>query len=185
MKSFCLVALALVGIPVLVPAQHRKKPTTPAIFANARYVYVETLDGDAYTPGLYPGDRQAIADVQDALRDWGRYMLTTDRSMAELVFIVRKGRVASARVGGSTGPGGNSGPMGSPFPGQGRTGSGPSTSIDTETGPADDLLDIHLMGTDGKLGAAVWTRTMTDGLEPPRVALIRMLRTAVEKDYPR
>lgn len=185
MKPVRLLALALVAMPVLAPAQHKKKPSTPAVFANAQFVYVQTLDGDAFTPGLNPADRQAIADVQDRLRDWGRYQLTTDRTKAELIFVVRRGRIASTRVGGTGGtPPMGPGPSASPFPGQPRP-QPPGASVETDTGSEDDMLDVHLVDGEGKLGGSVWTRSMTDGLEGPRVLLVQQLRAAVEKDYPR
>ena len=47
-------------------------------------------------PGLFPEDREAIANVQDALKDWHRYALTINRGDADLIIIVRKGRLAAA-----------------------------------------------------------------------------------------
>ena len=44
--------------------------------------------------GLLPEDRQAISDVQNEIQDWGRYKLALDRHDADLVFVVRKGRLA-------------------------------------------------------------------------------------------
>jgi hypothetical protein len=46
-------------------------PAFPKTLNNARYVYVTSYDGDEYTPGLLPEDRQAIATVQDAIQKWG------------------------------------------------------------------------------------------------------------------
>jgi hypothetical protein len=50
------------------------------------------------TPRLYSEDRQAIADVTHALQTWNRYTLTIRRQDADLVFVVRKGRLAAAKV---------------------------------------------------------------------------------------
>ena len=76
------------------------------------------------------------------------------------------------------------GPSASPFPGQPRP-QPPGASVETDTGSEDDMLDVHLVDGEGKLGGSVWTRSMTDGLEGPRVLLVQQLRAAVEKDYPR
>ena len=81
------------------PAHSKKKdPDIPALFRQARYVYVEAVDGDEFNPRLYPEDRQAIADVRHALQAWNRYALTIRQQDADLVFVVRKGRFAAAKV---------------------------------------------------------------------------------------
>jgi len=189
MRHEKFVALLLVALPSVAVAK-TKKSDVSAVFRNATYVYVESMDGDLYRPGLYPADRQAIADVQDALRDWKRYTLTMRRDQAELVFVVRKGRAASGRIGGPI-------PMGQPLPptqmpghGPGQTGSGPAGSgaggIETgaEAGPDDDMLRVYTLSTEGKLGAMVWNRTLTDGLDEPQLVLFEQLKAAVDKAYP-
>jgi hypothetical protein len=65
----------------------------------ARYAHVEATDGDSFNPRVLPDDRRAIADVQHALLDWKRYILTAKRREAELVFVVRKGDLASVQGG--------------------------------------------------------------------------------------
>jgi hypothetical protein len=193
MRHERLVALLLIGLPVVAPAK-TKKSDVSAVFRNATYVYVESPDGDLYRPGLYPADREAIADVQDALRDWNRYALTTRRDQAELVFVVRKGRIANGTLGGNVS-------LGQPFPpgqtprGPGQTGptggaaqTGPAggTGIEAgaEAGPPDDMLRVYTLNPDGKLSAIVWDRSMTDGLDEPQLMLFRQLKAAVDKAYP-
>lgn len=173
-----------------------KKPQVPAAFRNATYVYVESPDGDELRPGLYPGDREAIGDVEDALRDWKRYTLTTRRSEAELVIVVRKGRVANARVGviaagqsyppnqtpnrgPSSGPG--SGPGSGPASGPA---SGPGVGVGAQAGPEDDMLRVYMLSPDNKLEGPIWDRSMTDGLDAPQLPLFKQLKAAVEKAYP-
>jgi hypothetical protein len=95
----CLPCLLLLLLFFPGPAQSKKKdPDIPALFRQARYVYVEAVDGDEFNPRLYPEDRQAIADVRYALQAWNRYALTIRRQDADLVFVVRKGRLAAAKV---------------------------------------------------------------------------------------
>jgi hypothetical protein len=43
-------------------------PDIPALFRQARYVYVEAVDGDEFNPRLYPEDREVIADVRHPFR---------------------------------------------------------------------------------------------------------------------
>lgn len=184
MKSASRFALVLLLIPALLPGQSNKKKTVSAVFSNARYAWVESMEGDAFTPRTIPEDRQAIADVEDALRNWHRYALTVNRSEADLVFIVRKGRLATGTlaVGIGTppsfpgGPGQRS-PAGSP-------GTGTAVGVGGEVGPPDDILEVHTLNTDGTLGTILWQRSLHDGLDAPDVTLLAQLRKAVEKDYP-
>ena len=71
MKPIQTAALLAFLLPALVSLQGKtKQPIVPAVFNNARYIYVEAVDGQQFDPRLYPEDRQAIADVQDAMRAW-------------------------------------------------------------------------------------------------------------------
>jgi hypothetical protein len=185
------IALLLILIPALALAQQKAKKhnDVPAVFQYAHFVYVEAPDGDAMKPGLYPADRQAIADVQDSLRDWNRYALATRREDAEVVLVVRKGRLASAQVhaGVSVGTrvpsGGNS--TSGPAPGQaGQGGDGAGAGAEGEVGPENDMLRVYLVNGDGKLTGPLWTREIQDGLDPPTLLLMQQLRTAVERAYP-
>ena len=177
MRRTVVVMAVLVLLPAIVFAQtKKKKKSVPAVFENAHYVYVQAEDGDAYTPGLLNEDRAAIENVQGAIREWNRYSLTPNVNDAELVFVVRKGRVASGRVGGTVG-------VGTPYPGQ-----PPTTRTagmgEGEVGPPDDLLEVKMRNADGSLSAPIWIRTQSEGLDRPRVPLLQTLRDAVEKDYP-
>lgn len=183
MSSALRVVLVLLLVPALLSAQTKKKHIVPAAFSNARYAWVESIEGDIYKPGVVPEDRQAISDVEDALRDWNRYALTANRSEADLVFIIRKGRLASGKVGVGLGN-----PPLAPGPGQrspvGTAGSGAGVDVDGEVGPPDDLLQVRALNSDGTLGVVLWERSLSDGLDAPQVALLTQLRKAVEKDYP-
>ena len=87
------VALILLLVAPFAVAQQKPKKHSdlPAVFSNARYVYVQAEDGDIMRPGLYPEDRDAISDVQQGIRDWNRYAVAINREDADLIFIVRKG----------------------------------------------------------------------------------------------
>lgn len=175
MRVATLTALSLIFISTAVPAQTKQKHSAqmPAVFGSARYVWVEAVDGDEYAPGLYPPDRQAIADVEDAMRHWNRYALTARRQEAELIFIVRKGRMATGttRVGVHRQTG--------PLPQN-----GVQLGVGGEVGPADDMLEVCMVQPDGTLSGPLWIRTVKDGLDAPKVELLREFKEAVERDYP-
>jgi hypothetical protein len=176
-------ALLLVLLPTVALAK-TKKPEVPAVFSNARFVYVESPDGDLFKPGVYPEDRSAIVDVQDALRDWNRYVLTTHREEAELIFVVRKGRLVNGQIEGGVQIGQTVPPGQMPGHGSGQSGSGNSVGTRAEVGPEDDTLEVYMLNSDGKLMGPVWNRSQSDGLDAPQLPLFRQLKDAVERTYP-
>lgn len=178
LRTVMALVVVLVLMPTLFVGQtKKKKKTLPAVFGNARYVYVMSEQGDAYQPGLLNEDRQAIYDVEGGIQEWHRYALTTTPSDAELIFVVRKGRIASGTIGGTVGVGT------SPYPGQPRTTSAGGMA-GAEAGPPDDLLEVKMRNPDGSLSGPIWIRTQPEGLNRPHVPLLQQLRDAVEKDYP-
>ena len=196
MKVITSVALALLLVAPLAHAKDKKKKDLPAIFNSARFVYVQAEDGDVMKPGLIPEDRDAISDVQNVLRDWNRYAVTLHPNQADLIFIVRKGRIASAQGHGGIGTG--TGPdLGGAYPGS-RSPAGPGNpnstgdrggtysdiGIGAEAGPAEDTLRIYTVTPEGKLGGLLWAREMRDGLDAPNVMLVRALRQEVDRAYP-
>ncbi|HUK87678.1 MAG TPA: hypothetical protein VLT85_08450 [Terriglobales bacterium] len=62
----------------------------PQLVVNAHYVYVTSYDGNQWSPNLLPEDRQAISDVQDALRKWGKYIVVYRPQDAEIILAVQK-----------------------------------------------------------------------------------------------
>ncbi len=183
-----IVAALLVPAVAFAGDKSKRKKTVPAVFGTAKYVYVQAEDGDVYKPGLLGEDRQAIVDVENALRKWNRYTLTSRPDDAELIFYVRKGRVASAKVGGTVGTPG--GPGQGPFPGQPRPGGmggggvGGGVMVGGEAAPPDDLLEVRMRNTESELSGPIWLRSQPDGLNTPNLPLVATLKTAVEKDYP-
>jgi hypothetical protein len=61
----------------------------PKTLANAQYVYVAAFDGDEFNPNLLPEDRAAIVNVQDALRQWGRYVIVYRPGDADITLLVQ------------------------------------------------------------------------------------------------
>ena len=193
MNSFKRIAVVLLCGSSLLAAQHKKKPAVSAIFQNARYVYVQAQDGDITNPRLFPEDRQAISDVEDAIRDWHRYSLAINPSQADLIIIVRKGRLAALQGHGGISAGPHPMPPMAPG-GQNPSQNGsqnPSQNQDAdqiggraEVGPDSDLLRVYGTNPDGKRIGPIWTGEQPDGLGAPDVPLLQQLKSAVENAYP-
>ena len=188
MKKIKILGLALVLFPTLVLAE--KKPKVAPAINQAHTVYVQAADGEETKPGLAREDIQAIANVRIALRSWGRYTFTDDRSKADLIFVVRTakrrmdgggnfGRGAQGN-GSGVGRGGDMpAPQGGQFPGQERD------NTAAEDNPFDvDRLDVCQLKPNGKLTGALWSRSMDGGLTPPRLLLFAQFKDDVEKAYP-
>jgi hypothetical protein len=185
MRLLNKVALVVVLGPALVPLQAKtKKPyKLPAVFNQARYFYVEAVDGQQYDPRLYPEDRQAIADTIRALQKWNRYTYTVQRDQADLIFVVRKGREVETRVGIQVGTG-TQGLPGRPSTTPGTTGPGVGTAAGGEVGPPDDLLEVYMQTPNEPYGTLLWQRSEAYGLDGPNVRLLQVLKDEVEKAYP-
>jgi hypothetical protein len=148
-----------------------KKQSLPPVIGQARYVYVEAVNGREFDRNLDAADREAIADVRDALR-------------ADLVFVVRKGRMADENGRGGSGQLPQQGAAGAPLPGQPH-GAGPVAGGDgMDADFQEDLLEVRQMKANGKLSGPLWQRSMPDGLTAPRMGLVRQFEEAVEKAYP-
>jgi hypothetical protein len=170
-----------------------KKPSVPEVFGSAHTAYVEAVDGQQFDRGLDPDEREAIADVQDALQAWKRYRLVTQREDADIVFVVRKGRVMARDGAGDLGNPSQNPTMGGPGGGpRSGPGSGPGFGGGAQPGPApvaepdaaEDLLEVCLVNANGKLTRPVWGRSLQEGLNGPQVLLIQQLRDEVDKTYP-
>jgi len=185
-KALNSSVLLLVLLPGVALAQNKtKKPKVAAIFEHAQYVYVEAIDGEGFEAAPNPDDLQAIANVEDALRQWNRYALTTRREDANFVIVVRKGRAVVGKAGviiaSTSGPGA----QGSQYPGQPRgAGTAIGTTVGGEAGTPDDLFEVCQINPNGTLSTPLWMRTFPDGLDKPRVMLFEQFKDAVERAYP-
>jgi hypothetical protein len=166
---------SLVLVSLLVSAGFAKKKPFPKIITNAKYVYITTYEGaDQTSPRLTQTDQQAITNLREALRQWGYFTETIQRDQADLIFRVRKGgSYAKTGVnvgGGSTRDRGAAGPA--------NVGIGEDNQADV--GTAQDVLEVY----DAKSGtntAPLWRGMEMNGLEPPRLDLLRDLRKQVEE----
>jgi hypothetical protein len=186
----CLSCLLLLLLFFPGPAQSKKKDSDfPALFRQARYVYVEAVDGDEFNPRLYPEDRQAIADVRHALQAWNRYALTIRRQDADLVFVVRKSRLAAAKVFAGGHIGARTPVAQTPDQDPNRDparypNSGTEVGASGELGSPDDFLFVYAVRPEGGRGARIWMQSSRDGLNTPEIPLFKQIKDAVDKAYP-
>ena len=192
MKTIKIVSVSLVLLPALVAAA--KGPKVPEAINQAHTFYVQSVDGEETKPGLAREDMQAIANVRTALRNWGRYTFTDDRSKADLIFVVRVskrrsdsgGGFGGGQLGGAGSGSGGADVNGMPAPqggqfGGGREGAGGMN--DTSVFDVDHL-DVCQLKPNGKLAGAIWSRSQENGLAPPRMLLFAQFKDEVEKAYP-
>jgi hypothetical protein len=162
--SFCFFVLLLL-VPLTIA---KDKPQLPKLVVSAKYVLVTTYEGDRLSnPRMMPDDRQAVTDVQDAIRKWGRYIVVYQRKDADLIILVRKGRFATALGGVRIHAGSEA-----PSPSIGTTGN-------ADVGDPQDMIALYV-AAEGIDSPALWRGRQVDGLKPPEMNLIQELRTKVE-----
>jgi hypothetical protein len=162
--SLCFFVLFLLISSVVA----KDKSTMPKLVVNARYVMITTYYGENLaSPRVPPDDRQAASDVQNAIQDWGRYILVYDRKDADLIILVRKGRIVEAQGGIGIHTGSD----------RSNPSIGPMANVDA--GDPQDMLAVY-QATQGVDSPPLWRDRMTGGLNGPTVRLVEELRTKVE-----
>lgn len=142
------------------------KPTLPKLGVNAKYVLVATYFGTPPQARIPPDDRQAVADVEAAIRKWGRYTLVYERQDADLMIVVRKGRVAGIQTGIGVHVGSQQAPA-----------IGPKTNADL--GDSRDTLAVFRAAEDFD-SAPIWEARESGGLNTPAIPLLAKFRQKVE-----
>jgi hypothetical protein len=162
-----LLLTVVVGLLVAY-AGAKNNSTLPKLVVHAKYVLITTYQGPDLSSGrVYPDDREAMVNVEDALRKWGQYIVVNGTSQTpDLILLVRKGRIAEVRPsvsihGGSTSP----------------TSVAPNTESDF--GSTQDMLALY-EGPGGIDQAPLWRSMESGGLNPPEMQLVQKLRAAVE-----
>ncbi len=89
-SSVLIVLFLMFGALAAQAKTKAKTDTVPALFLNARYVYVTSYDGWQFSPNLLPEDRQAISDTQNAINKWGKYVVVYNPEWADLIVVVQK-----------------------------------------------------------------------------------------------
>jgi hypothetical protein len=87
-----MVTLFTAGMAFATPKPPRSAPTEqpfPGTLRNARFVYVAAYDGDQFDSRLLPEDRDAIANVQDAIQKWGKLTLVYEPGQADIILLVQ------------------------------------------------------------------------------------------------
>jgi hypothetical protein len=140
----------------------------PKLVVHAKYVLVTTYEGDNLTnPRMMPDNRQAVVDVQNAIKRWGRYELAYQAKDADLILLVRKGHLAESLPGVRVGAGSNTKPtVGAEAP--------------TDVGDPRDMLALYDAANGGIDSAPLWRDLMKGGLTPPQMLLVGELRDAVD-----
>jgi hypothetical protein len=183
MRSALLAIGVLITSAASAQAPSNRQEQVPKAILNSRYVYVEAWDGDFFNPHLLPEDRKAISDVQNALQTWRRYWVTVKRREAEILVVVRKGRIASinASVGGNigTGPGGSGShdDLGSNRP---RAEGGDKAGVGPEIAGRDDIFFVYLVNENGSLIGPMWIRHQKNGLDTPDIPLFKQFKESIE-----
>jgi hypothetical protein len=160
-------------------------------------------------PSPAAGDSQenqrSRLEVQNALRQWGKYQVVADAEVTDLIMVVRKGHAHAATTGGPTGTspttvdpldsGVNIGVHRGLNQPLSRTDSSQISSRPlpgSEVGSADDLLEVYLgrqpLPGDGSRNATqypldeppVWVYTAKDALKSPKIEAVAEFRKAVE-----
>ena len=165
MRRFVWWFLSLICLTSVAVASGYKP--LPKLVVHARYVLVTTYTGDDLTnPRMMPDDRQAVLDVQDAIKKWGRYALAYRAKDADLILLVRKGHIAEALPGMRIGAGSNTKPS-------------IGAEVPTDVGDPRDMLALY-DGSKGIDSAPLWRNSVKGGLNPPEMALVDDLRQAVD-----
>ena len=145
------------------------KNAISAVIKNATFVYVTAYSGDVFSPEVMPDDRHAVQNVQSAIEKWGRYKLVYNRGEADLVLVVRTGRLAEVKGGVQVGAG--------------RTGNetyrSHGSAIGGEVGDPQDTLEVY-RASQGINGPPLWRGRAQDGLKAPEMQLVKELRLKVE-----
>jgi hypothetical protein len=71
------------------PRNAQTEQSFPGTLRNARFVYVAAYDGDQFDSRLLPEDRDAIANVQDAIQKWGKLTLVYEPGQADVILLVQ------------------------------------------------------------------------------------------------
>lgn len=155
-------------IIVLTSFAQTKQDKIPELLLNARFIFIEPAsgDGDIQDPNVSAEDRQAIADVTNAVQKWGRFKVVMHRKDADLVMAVRIGRATSAYLGGRVGTS-----TGEPI------GAGPIYG--SEKGPKQDVLLVFGRNPDGSLGGPYWQNSLDHGLQSPDLPLFEQFKKDV------
>ena len=195
------ISIVFLFLLLLVPpsdAKNKKKQLLPDYVLQAQNVLV-VIQPDAGESLLNPGENRAAQDaVENAITKWGRFRLTTNAQVADLVIAVRKGNksgpvithspvdnrpvVFQPQIGGAqTGQQAGRPPdLTQPMPGGLGDNRGPQ--IGNQIGSSEDEFEVYMGGRDYPLdGPPLWRYAGKDSLNAPQVAAVEQFRKAIEE----
>lgn len=161
-------------LAVAVLAHAKSSKVVPVELAQARYISTGYDLGDGFLSEtsitlaqsqILPQDREALARVDDELKKWNRYVFTANSEDAELLIVVRTGRLAAANVGVQGGKQNGSKVGGIDYGG--------------EVSSPDDMLTVYI-ADHGKEGTLLWRNLQKDGLSGSPPPLFEQFRRDVE-----
>ncbi len=162
-RSYVAVLCVLICLPAFA-----KKAPLPSLVVNARYVYVTGYNGSEFSARSFPDDRLAITDVQNGIKRWKKYIVVYKPEDADLILLVRKGRVAALRpritIGGRV-----------PEPER------PGLGTDADVGSGGDMLAVYDARAGGLDSAPLWRQMSNGGLNQPGLPLLERFRKDVEE----
>ena len=180
---------------VAVPAKNKKKILLAADVLQARSVLVVVDPMAGVAIDAPNGNRIARDDVERALMNWGRFILATDVSTADLVIMVRKGngKVVQPTIGGvpinnrpvivqPTDSGGRAGgSRGTPrMAGDPTAPQSPGVGPQVEAGSSEDLFAVYRGRREDPLdSSAVWRYSAKDALRSPGVPAVDEFRKLI------
>lgn len=159
---------------------YAKDPALSAQLLQAKYValgyetaqgFIGEFDEEAFISArILPEDRAALSNVHDALDKWKRYIITVEPREAEMLIVVRSGRIASVNGGVRIGniPGVPGGPRG-----------GVAPVVGGEAGPPNDYFAVY-QSNHGHEGARLWRKTEEDGLVGKNPPLFESFKSEVD-----
>jgi hypothetical protein len=176
-------------------AKNKKKVILPTDILQAQTVLV-VIDPDAGMAVDAPtANRQAQADVEQKLMNWGRFRLALNTAEADLVISVRKGsgKIVQPTIGGipnndpvifqpsPTDPrGAGAGPRGSGPIGDSSQNRYPGPHPQLETGGAEDIFVVYRGQREDALDyPPVWRYVAKDGLRSPGVPAVEEFRKTI------
>jgi hypothetical protein len=184
-KAICSSALLLLLLHI--PAEAKSK--IPAELGQATYVALgyETTSGfvsenDLDARSILAQDREALDNVRQALKKWKKYIITTNPDVAQILIVVRSGRVASADGGVRV----HRGSIGTTTLG---------SIVGAEAGPSADYLAVYdadhssrssersdsvFEGNHTQEGPVLWRATEQGGLDGDDPSLFERFRKDVD-----
>lgn len=190
MRKAAVLTSLLLLVATIAAARKKKASIDPRI-PGAQFVRIISASGNDLDARTLNEDRAAIFRVEQALRSWGRYHIVYNDADADLLFVVRTGRVVGASVGPSISIGQQPPIPGGPEPSGGGTrvgGTGPvvgmggSMDVSNATEDTISIYDARIGGGSREqmaAGSVLWRKMMSGGLEG-KVPLIEELKKDID-----